>query len=70
MTQCERILQFMDQYGSITQADADTLRIKRLASRICELRQRGVNIAVETITARGRLRGIGRCHNEVFENLD
>ena len=52
MTQCERILQFMDQHGSITQADADTLRIKRQASRICELRQRGVNIAVETITGR------------------
>lgn len=52
MTQCERILQFMDQYGSITQADADALRIKRLASRICEIRKRGVNIAVETITGR------------------
>ena len=52
MTQCERILRFMDQYGSIMQADADTLRIKRLASRICELRQRGVNIAVETIKGR------------------
>lgn len=52
MTQCERILQFMDQNGSITQADADTLRIKRLASRICELRQRGVNISVETVSGK------------------
>lgn len=52
MTQCERILDYIDRNGSITQQEADTLRIKRLASRICELRQRGVNIAVETITGR------------------
>ena len=52
MTQCERILSYLDQNGSITQQEADSLRIKRLASRICELRQRGVNIAVETITGR------------------
>ena len=49
MTQCERILHFMDQHGAITQADADTLRIKRLASRICELRQQGHNITSEWV---------------------
>ena len=60
MTQCERILQFMDQYGSITQADADILRIKRLASRICELRQRGHRIEVETISGKNEY-GIWHC---------
>lgn len=49
MTQCERILQYIEENGSITQADADRLRIKRLASRVHELRRNGVNIVSETI---------------------
>ena len=60
MTQCERILSFLDQNGSITQADADNLRIKRLASRIHELRRNGNNIIAETITGKNEY-GTWRC---------
>ena len=52
MTQCERILQFVEQNGAITQADADGLRIKRLASRICDLRKSGHNFTVEWISGK------------------
>lgn len=52
MTQCERILKFLDQNGAITQADADALRIKRLASRIHDLRRSGNNIISETISGK------------------
>ena len=60
MTQCERILSYLEQNGSITQMEADRLRIKRLASRICELRQRGHRIEVETISGKNEY-GIWRC---------
>jgi len=49
MTQCERILEFIEQNGSITQGDADRLRIKRLSARIYDLKQRGIKIAVENL---------------------
>ena len=49
MTQCQRILEFIEKNGAITQADADRLRIKRLASRIHDLRRMGINIVAETI---------------------
>lgn len=49
MTQCERVLDHIEKYGYITQADADRLKVKRLASRIYDLKKRGHNIVVETI---------------------
>ncbi len=42
--QCERILRYLDEHGSITQMEANKLSIARLASRICALRQNGVEI--------------------------
>lgn len=60
MTQCERILSYLDQYGAITQQEADQLRIKRLASRICELRQRGHRIEAETISGKNEY-GVWHC---------
>lgn len=60
MTQCERILLYMDQNGSITQGDADRLKIKRLASRICELKQRGHNIITDWDTGKNEY-GPWRC---------
>ena len=60
MTQCERILDYIDRNGSITQQEADTLRIKRLASRICELRQRGHRIEAETISGKNEY-GVWHC---------
>lgn len=38
-TQCLQVLDYLKQHGSMTQADADRLGIKRLASRICDLRK-------------------------------
>lgn len=55
MTQCERILKYMNDYGSIStmQAFAD-LGIARLASRIHDLRRMGIEIESETRTAKNR----------------
>lgn len=45
MTQCDRIVAYMKEYGSIDQYDALLqLGIMRLASRISELKKRGVPI--------------------------
>lgn len=45
LTQCERIMRHLHDYGSITGAEAvSEYSIYRLASRICDLRQRGVPI--------------------------
>ena len=55
MTQCERILQYMDDFGSIStyQAMFD-LGVGRLASRIHDLKRMGVEIASETRTGKNR----------------
>jgi hypothetical protein len=50
----------MDQNGSITQGDADRLKIKRLASRICELKQRGHKIITDWDTGKNEY-GPWRC---------
>lgn len=50
MTQCQRILQYIDQNGSITDEEARCLKIHRLASRIHDLRRMGVRIESETIS--------------------
>lgn len=45
MTQCERVLQFMEDYGSISQFEAFTeLGVMRLAARIKDLRRQGHRI--------------------------
>lgn len=44
-TQCDRILQYLSDFGTITQLDAlADLGIMRLASRISEMKKRGVEI--------------------------
>lgn len=55
MTQCERILKYMDDFGSISnyQATID-LGIGRLASRIHDLRRMGIEIESETKTGTNR----------------
>lgn len=55
MTQCERILKYMDDFGSITtmQAFMD-LGVARLASRIHDIRSMGIEIEAETRTAKNR----------------
>lgn len=55
MTQCERILRHMQDYGSITQAEAITeYGIYRLGARIWDLKASGVPIRAETITGKNR----------------
>lgn len=41
MNQNERVLDWLQRYGSITQKDADSLAVRRLASRINELKKMG-----------------------------
>ena len=41
MNQNERVLDWLQRYGSITQKDADSLAVRRLASRINDLKKMG-----------------------------
>ena len=55
MGQRNRILEYMRQFGSITQGEAyEKLGIARLGARIYDMRQDGLNIATENVTARNR----------------
>lgn len=55
MTQCEQVLKYMQDFGSITplQAVAD-LGIYRLAARISDLRQAGYGVSSRMMTAKNR----------------
>lgn len=49
MTQCERIIRYMKDNGSITSAEAmSELGIMRLASRIADLKQMGIEVVAQT----------------------
>lgn len=55
MTQIERILRHLNEYGSITQAEAiQEYGIMRLASRISDMRKNGVNITKTTEKGKNR----------------
>lgn len=55
MTQNERILRHMRDYGSITQADAATeYGCYRLSARIYDLKAAGHQIVKETVTGKNR----------------
>lgn len=55
MTQKERVLQYMKDFGSITQAQAFyDLGVYRLASRIHDLRMDGVKIKAEQKAGKNR----------------
>lgn len=55
MTQRERILRHMRDYGSITQAEAFTeYGISRLGARIYDLKADGIPIKSETVTGKNR----------------
>ncbi len=54
-TQCQKIIQYMKDFGSITQMEAlQDLGCMRLASRISEMRKRGVGIKDEQIAVKNR----------------
>ena len=53
MTQCERILRHLQDYGSITQAEAVTeYGCYRLGARIWDLKAQGVPIRSERVTGK------------------
>ena len=55
MTQCERIIRHLEDYGSITSATAmEEYGIMRLASRIADLKQMGVPIRKEMVSGKNR----------------
>ena len=54
-TQAQRVLDYIDQFGSITQHEAlKDLGIMRLASRVSELNKQGHNIKGCMITVKNR----------------
>lgn len=54
-TQAERIIDYITEFGSITQFDAfKDLGIMRLASRISDLKKQGYPIKSETETVKNR----------------
>ena len=55
MTQCERLLEYMQTHESITQIEAlNKLGIFRLASRISDLKRQGHIINKKTIVVKNR----------------
>ena len=47
--QNDRILKYLNDHGSITQDEADGLKVKRLSARIFDLRNQGHEIVTDTI---------------------
>lgn len=61
MTQCEKILQYMERNGSITQAEAvERFHCYRLGARIFDLKSKGFPIKTETVTGK---RGDGTAYS-------
>lgn len=54
MTQCERIINYMNKYGKISQRDAFEMGINRLASRICEIKRAGYPVKTERTRVKNR----------------
>lgn len=55
MTQNDRVLQYIREFGSITQLEAlQDLGVMRLASRVSDLRRQGVKIASKTEAVKNR----------------
>ena len=55
MTQCEKILKYLKDFGSITSLQAvQDLGIMRLASRVSELKNAGYNICSEYVSSKNR----------------
>ena len=54
ITQCEKIVNFITEHGSITDRQATRLGIRRLASRIWDLKHAGFKIKSELIKVKNR----------------
>lgn len=54
-TQCERILEYITEFGSITTLEAfKDLGCTRLASRICDLKRKGYSFDSEFVKSKNR----------------
>lgn len=54
-TQCERILKYMQDFGSVTPMQAmSDLGVMRLASRICDLKRSGHKISRRMVAGKNR----------------
>lgn len=54
-TQAQRVLDYIEEFGGITQLDAlKELGVMRLASRISDLKKQGYPIKSETISVKNR----------------
>lgn len=54
-SQCDKIVEYMQNYGAITQLEAYLdIGCWRLASRICDLRNKGYAINRELVTVKNR----------------
>ena len=55
VTQCDRILRYIEENGSITQLDAlREFGCMRLASRMCDIKKMGYPVKKEMETAKNR----------------
>lgn len=55
MTQCERILRHLEDYGSITSLEAiNEYGILRLASRVSDLKRMGFTFRTESVKGKNR----------------
>lgn len=55
MTQCERILKYIQDFGSINPMQAmKDLGVMRLAARVADLKNAGYKISRRTVTGRNR----------------
>lgn len=55
MNQTERVLDYLEQHGSITQLEAmNKLGIMRLGARIFDLKESGINIITERVSEKNR----------------
>ena len=67
-TQNQRILDYLDKFGEITQFDAFIdLGIMRLASRISDLRKRGYPISSEMVGVKNRFGEVCRVKKYTLE---
>ena len=53
-TQNQRVFDYIKKNGSITQKQADTIAVRRLPSRIYDLRRMGYKIVSETVKVRNK----------------
>ena len=55
MTQCEQIIDYLHQFGSITPMEAFAdLGITKLATRVSEMRKDGMEFNIETVKSTNR----------------